>query len=83
MGGLRKQVMHRDCCRKMPERSEQAQQISGSPPLHVVSEWQTARAVEILHVRYGVGYVLSDGSIGVHFNDSTKIVLALCSISVA
>jgi len=26
--------------------------------------------------KYGVGYVLSDGCIGVYFNDSTKIVLA-------
>eukprot|EP00418_Pyrodinium_bahamense_P091622 CAMPEP_0179048540 /NCGR_PEP_ID=MMETSP0796-20121207/19761_1 /TAXON_ID=73915 /ORGANISM="Pyrodinium bahamense, Strain pbaha01" /LENGTH=1031 /DNA_ID=CAMNT_0020745011 /DNA_START=33 /DNA_END=3129 /DNA_ORIENTATION=- len=26
--------------------------------------------------KYGVGYILSDGSIGVYFNDSTKIVLA-------
>jgi polo-like kinase 1 len=25
--------------------------------------------------KYGVGYILSDGSIGVYFNDSTKIVL--------
>ena len=27
-------------------------------------------------LRYGVGYILSDGSIGVYFNDSTKIILA-------
>lgn len=26
--------------------------------------------------RYGVGYILSDASIGVYFNDSTKIILA-------
>eukprot|EP00929_Paragymnodinium_shiwhaense_P085707 TRINITY_DN4612_c0_g1_i1.p1 TRINITY_DN4612_c0_g1~~TRINITY_DN4612_c0_g1_i1.p1 ORF type:complete len:931 (+),score=189.66 TRINITY_DN4612_c0_g1_i1:75-2867(+) len=26
--------------------------------------------------KYGVGYMLSDGSLGVYFNDSTKIVLA-------
>merc|ERR1719155_188936 len=25
--------------------------------------------------KYGVGYILSDGSIGVYFNDSTKIIL--------
>merc|ERR550532_870923 len=25
--------------------------------------------------KYGVGYILSDGSIGVYFNDSTKVVL--------
>merc|ERR1740121_209376 len=26
--------------------------------------------------KYGVGYMLSDGSVGVYFNDSTKIILA-------
>jgi len=26
--------------------------------------------------KYGVGYILSDGSIGVYFNDSTKIILS-------
>jgi len=26
--------------------------------------------------KYGVGYILSDGSVGVYFNDSTKIILA-------
>merc|ERR1719261_401706 len=26
--------------------------------------------------KYGVGYILSDGSIGVYFNDSTKAILA-------
>jgi len=26
--------------------------------------------------KYGVGYIMSDGSIGVYFNDSTKIILA-------
>lgn len=26
--------------------------------------------------KYGMGYALTDGSVGVHFNDSTSIVLA-------
>jgi len=26
--------------------------------------------------KYGIGYILSDGSVGVYFNDSTKIILA-------
>ncbi len=26
--------------------------------------------------KYGMGYALTDGSIGVHFNDSTTMVLA-------
>lgn len=26
--------------------------------------------------KYGMGYALADGSVGVHFNDSTSIVLA-------
>lgn len=35
---------------------------------------------ELLHPRYGVGYILSDGSVGVYFNDSTKIILAAGSV---
>jgi hypothetical protein len=34
--------------------------------------------------KYGVGYALTDGSVGVHFNDSTTLVLAAdkqCAIS--
>lgn len=26
--------------------------------------------------KYGMGYALTDGSVGVHFNDSTSIVLS-------
>ena len=26
--------------------------------------------------RYGMGYELSDGSIGIHFNDSTTVIMA-------
>lgn len=26
--------------------------------------------------KYGMGYALTDGSVGVHFNDSTSIILA-------
>lgn len=26
--------------------------------------------------KYGLGYMLSNGSVGVYFNDSTKIILA-------
>lgn len=29
--------------------------------------------------KYGVGYILSDGTVGVYFNDSTKIVLNPCT----
>ena len=31
--------------------------------------------------KYGVGYMLSDGSVGVYFNDSTKIILEPSGLS--
>lgn len=31
--------------------------------------------------KYGVGYILSDGSVGVYFNDSTKIILEPSGLS--
>jgi len=40
----------------------------------VVPELWVAKWVDYSS-KYGVGYILSDGSIGVYFNDSTKIVL--------
>jgi len=33
--------------------------------------------------KYGMGYALTDGSVGVHFNDSTTLVLAADKQSVA
>ncbi|KAH9024390.1 hypothetical protein EDB85DRAFT_1987802 [Lactarius pseudohatsudake] len=36
--------------------------------------------------KYGMGYALTDGSVGVHFNDSTTLVLAAdkqCVISIS
>jgi len=42
----------------------------GSAPELWVTKWVDYSS------KYGVGYILSDGSIGVYFNDSTKIILA-------
>jgi len=43
---------------------------SGSPPELWVTKWVDYSS------KYGVGYVLSDGTLGVCFNDSTKVILA-------
>ncbi|CAE7638640.1 CCRP1 [Symbiodinium sp. CCMP2456] len=51
------------------ERPDRTQEISSNLPDVWVTKWVDYAS------KYGVGYVLSDGSIGVHFNDSTKIVL--------
>mmetsp|Transcript_35402 Transcript_35402/g.105208 ORF Transcript_35402/g.105208 Transcript_35402/m.105208 type:complete len:985 (-) Transcript_35402:188-3142(-) len=45
------------------------QAMPGAPELWV-TKWVDYSS------KYGVGYILSDGSIGVYFNDSTKIILA-------
>lgn len=45
------------------------QQQMGSTPELWVTKWVDYSS------KYGVGYILSDGSIGVYFNDSTKIIL--------
>lgn len=55
--------------RARSERPDRTQEISSSLPDVWVTKWVDYAS------KYGVGYVLSDGSIGVHFNDSTKIVL--------
>lgn len=44
------------------------QQSGGSPELWV-TKWVDYSS------KYGVGYTLSDGSLGVYFNDSTKVIL--------
>ncbi|CAE7268709.1 CCRP1 [Symbiodinium pilosum] len=59
----------RECRRAQSERPERPQEVSPSLPDIWVTRWVDYAS------KYGVGYVLSDGSIGVHFNDSTKIVL--------
>jgi polo-like kinase 1 len=43
---------------------------AGSAPELWVTKWVDYSS------KYGVGYMLSDGSLGVYFNDSTKIILA-------
>lgn len=42
---------------------------AAAPPELWVAKWVDYSS------KYGVGYILSDGSIGVYFNDSTKVVL--------
>mmetsp|Transcript_25403 Transcript_25403/g.44891 ORF Transcript_25403/g.44891 Transcript_25403/m.44891 type:complete len:604 (-) Transcript_25403:145-1956(-) len=54
-------------CEKQ-ERFE-VQEVQPARPEIWVTKWVDYAS------KYGVGYVLSDGSIGVHFNDSTKIIL--------
>lgn len=44
-------------------------QVHGAMPEIWVTKWVDYAS------KYGVGYILSDGSIGVYFNDSTKIIL--------
>ncbi|CAE7866034.1 plk1 [Symbiodinium microadriaticum] len=55
--------------RARSERPDRTQESSSNLPDVWVTKWVDYAS------KYGVGYVLSDGSIGVHFNDSTKIVL--------
>lgn len=43
---------------------------ASSRPSIWISEWVDYSS------KYGMGYLLSDGSVGVYFNDSTKIILA-------
>ncbi|CAK8997796.1 unnamed protein product [Durusdinium trenchii] len=47
-----------------------ADQACSSMPEIWVTKWVDYAS------KYGVGYILSDGSVGVYFNDSTKIILA-------
>jgi polo-like kinase 1 len=51
-----------------PSQHTEVNPASASPELWVV-KWVDYSS------KYGVGYILSDGSIGVYFNDSTKILL--------
>merc|ERR1719407_55926 len=47
---------------------------TGALPGNALPEMWVARWVDYSS-KYGIGYVLSDGAIGVYFNDSTKAVL--------
>lgn len=42
--------------------------------IHLYSEIHVKKWVDY-STKYGLGYLLSDGSTGVYFNDSTKIIL--------
>ena len=46
----------------------------GQPNLPKVEEVWVKKWVDY-STKYGLGYLLSDGSTGVYFNDSTKIIL--------
>jgi len=47
----------------------------GSAQLQLLGAAWVSRWVDYSH-KYGVGYMLSDGSVGVYFNDASKIILA-------
>jgi polo-like kinase 1 len=52
-----------------PSSGRQVQVSPNAMPELWVTKWVDYSS------KYGVGYILSDGSIGVYFNDSTKIIL--------
>jgi len=55
--------------RQCPSPGRQSASTPGAMPELWVTKWVDYAS------KYGVGYILSDGSIGVYFNDSTKIIL--------
>lgn len=50
------------------EIEEDEKGLPGSVPIHA-KKWIDYTS------KYGLGYVLSDGAVGVFFNDATKIIL--------
>jgi len=61
-------------CGPAPSSGKYQRSTSPQPPCVMPELWVT-KWVDYSS-KYGVGYILSDGSVGVYFNDSTKIILA-------
>lgn len=62
-------------CGPAPSSGRIASHVPQPQPLNVMPEVWVTKWVDYSS-KYGVGYMLSDGSVGVYFNDSTKIISA-------